>query len=258
MPKPNGFVQSLSVPLERILTEDWAEDRELTASMAAVGLIHNIVVWAVKERYAVAAGRGRVASAKALSWTEIDADVYAGELQAMAAIALAERVRRDNFVAEAAQIAMLRSAGRDAAAIRAISGLNVSQQQARLDMLELPAELRLDLVEGRLRPSAAKLLLKLPSDEARRGAMGVARNANAARGRPYPYPTVGDVAAAVRQVRAGLQPQLPVPVPPDVEPGPPDPVAVAAAVRRVYEDTAPDGPLGDAYVAVIADLEGFD
>lgn len=261
MPKPHGYVETIELPLGQIVAEDWFEDKELTAALAEVGQLHHVIVWKTgDEKFALATGRGRLASAKALGWPTLTADVYEGELAAMAAVALAEGVRRDNPVSEAAQIAMLKSAGKDPDEIRKVSGFSVTQQEARLDLLRLPANVRSDLIAGRMRASAAKALLKLPDEEHQLAALERSWELNREREKPYDYPTVKDVKAAVREERGKLQPVIPVPPPPDmtaedVTVAEPDPAAVAAAVRRVYEETAPDGALGDAYVAVITDLE---
>lgn len=188
-----------------ILDGDWPEDKRLTKSIAAQGMLHPIHVYGKEERYHIVAGRGRVTSARALEWTEVEAFVYPSEMQALAAVALAESVRRPNPLSDAHNLV---ASGLDAKGAHKTAGMTKAQFEAALRLNGLIPELKARLEAGRLGNTAAATLARLQPDD-QRAAMGLADAANKQGKDRAKGPTGTQYSVAIREVK--FQKQAPLP-----------------------------------------------
>lgn len=188
-----------------ILDGDWPENKRLTASIAAQGMLHPIHVYEKSGKYPIVAGRGRVTSARALELTTIEAFVYPTELQALAAIALAENVRRSNPLSDARNLV---TSGLDIEGARDTSGMTKAQYAAAMRLLTLIDPLLERLERGHLSATAAARLARLQPDDQRR-VMELADDANIKGRKREKGATLGQYNAAIREVKFERQAPLP-------------------------------------------------
>lgn len=161
---------------------DAAAQSDLVASMAAVGLVHPVVLrvrdGAAKITYKLVAGERRVRAAQTLGWERIPAFVLPADTRNDAALglALAENLHRLSLhpLDEMAGYATLQELGVEPAGIARWCGRSAEHVHGRLRLLSLTDENRRHWQAGRLGVGTASVLARLPRDHQQRVAGKIA------------------------------------------------------------------------------------
>lgn len=146
---------------------------ELAESMAANGLLHQVVVERMGERYVLIDGERRLRAARQLGWEAIDGHVRDSQSTAdwKAVAALVANVQRAdlNPIEEAKSYQRMAELGMSITAIGRRTGINTTRISNRLDLLRLDEEIQ-DLIIAKHLPhvdGVANAFLSVPDREAR-------------------------------------------------------------------------------------------
>lgn len=143
----------------------------LAESMLKLGQLQPIVVERLAPgvgRYVVMAGRRRLAAARQLGWTHIDAVVYDTGQVNSAVVGLTENAQRSaSPLVEMRLIVKLMQVGLDEHQVQQQTGMSVATIRKRLELAHLTDDLLVELERGRMAIGVAEQAAKLTQEQQR-------------------------------------------------------------------------------------------
>ncbi|PIG98316.1 ParB/RepB/Spo0J family partition protein [Deinococcus sp. UR1] len=160
---------STAVPLDDLTEDTHGASNHLKGALRCTGQLQPIVLESLPSgEYRIRDGNRRVAAARSLGWTHVQADVYTGLIEAQWALVVAGVHNRSANPVEEARLYGTLTQTLTEAGIAANTGVPVQVIRARLSLLNLPGDV-LDLIGTRtLSLSVAERTAKLRGVHAER------------------------------------------------------------------------------------------